>query len=232
MDMVATVSGLSVSYGRRPAVRSLSFDLKKGGSLGLLGANGAGKTSTLRALLGMVSPNEGSVHLLGSPPGVGVYGKIGFAPEEATPPEFLTGLEYLRILGGLKGAATEEAAALMDWFELEPHRKIGDYSKGMRRRIVLGQAFLGEPALLILDEPLNGLDPLMIKRLRERLEGYLKAGGSLLFSSHILAEVEKICSDVVILSRGELKASSPVAPLVEKHGSVEEAFSHLVGGSQ
>src|SRR5262249_36960575 len=102
------------------------------------------------------------------------------------------------------------------------------YSKGMRRRLVLAQAFLAEPELLILDEPLNGLDPLVIIKLRERLIAYRERGGSILYSSHILTEVEKSCSDVAILHEGKLVMMAPVPQIIAEFGSVEAAFAAKV----
>jgi len=123
-----------------------------------------------------------------------------------------------------KSAVTTADKLLAD-FELAPEKKIRDYSKGMRRRLVLAQAFVGAPKVLILDEPLNGLDPLMILKLREYLSEYRKNGGSLLYSSHILSEVERTCTHIAILQEGELVLSDSMENIVNNYGSVEGAFS-------
>jgi ABC-2 type transport system ATP-binding protein len=161
------------------------------------------------------------------------FSRIGFVPEEACPPEFLTSREYLDFIarcrvkdsGRRKALVTE----LFDWFELMPKR-ISHLSKGMRRRLVLAQALLGDPELLILDEPLTGLDPLLIYKLREKLVEFREKGGAILFSSHILAEVEKVCTDIVMLSQGELVCEASVEKLKADHGTVEKAFAEKVGG--
>jgi ABC-2 type transport system ATP-binding protein len=209
--------------------------LGQGAALGLLGLNGAGKTSTIRALMGMLKPRAGTISVFGGRPGSPVaFRRIGFAPENALPPEYLTATEYLRFVGAfrIKDRAKRKEAVeeVRQWFDLAEKKKIREYSKGMVRRLVLAQAFLGNPELLILDEPLNGLDPLVIIKLRERLEAYRKQGGTVLFSSHILAEVEKTCTDVAILSAGKLVHNSSLEVVLEDFGSVETAFASKVGG--
>lgn len=230
MNSVFEIQNIKIAYGFRTAVENLSLTLQPGKSLGLLGANGAGKTSTIKALLGMVKVRSGKIHILGSRPGMtSVFSKMGFAPEDGVPADFLTGEEYLQFVGRLKikSAADrrQQISELLNWFELNPKKYIKEYSKGMKRRIVLAQALLGNPALLILDEPLNGLDPLMIIKLRERLDLYRKNGGTMLYSSHILSEIEKTCSDVSILCEGQLRYQESVEKTVAEHGSVENAFS-------
>lgn len=235
MYSIFETCSLSVFYGSRAAVSELNLKLEKGHSLGILGLNGAGKTSTIRALLGMI-PFTGKVNILEKKPGSpSVFGKLGFAPEEGVPPEFLTGEEYLSFVASLKVAPKSErkkaVSDLLDWFELDKEKYIREYSKGMRRRIVLAQAFLGQPELLILDEPLNGLDPIMIIKLRERLQLFRKDGGSILYSSHILSEVEKTCTDIAILHEGHLKYSEKLEVLISEFSNVERAFTKFVGAT-
>jgi len=230
------MSGVGIAYSFRNAVEDLTLDLQKGGSLGLLGLNGAGKTSTIRSLLGMIKPKRGTISILGDKPGrVRNYYRIGFAPEDGLPPEYLTGEEYLNFVGALKIRSRvdrkRDVKALLDWFELSPKKRIGDYSKGMQRKLILAQSLLGNPEFLILDEPLNGLDPLFILRLRQKLEDYLKAGGTYLLSSHILAEVEKTCHEVAILHEGKLVSRDTVENLAKEFGSVENAFAKKIGKS-
>jgi len=233
-NFVFQMQEVRVCYGRRSAVDSLSLSLERGRSLGMLGPNGAGKTSTLRAILGMVKPRRGQISVMGGPPGDPKnFQKIGFAPEEGSPPEFLTAPEYLSLVAEFKihdrAKRKEEIGDLVQLFELPLDKKIRDYSKGMKRRVVLAQTFLGHPELLVLDEPLNGLDPLLIIKLRKRLEDYMKDGGSLVFSSHILAEVEKTCSVIAILREGSLLCSASTSELVSRFGSIENAFASYVG---
>lgn len=234
--MVFEVNDLEVRYGRKIAVEGIRLSLKEGECLGLLGANGAGKTSTVKALLGMLSPNKGEVKVWGRKAGdpKGLM-RLGFAPEDAVPPEYLTAEEYLHFLGSLRKKKKAErnvaVAELLTWFDLAPKKKIRDYSKGMKRRLVLSQAMLFEPPLLILDEPLNGLDPLVIMKLRDRLDQYRKKGGAILYSSHILAEVEKTCTSVAILSQGKLVYAAGIEELKKEFPSVEAAFAAKAGGT-
>jgi len=231
------MSGVRIQYGVRCAVEDLSLSLKQGGALGLLGLNGAGKTSTIRALMGMLRPSRGTVTVFGGTPGnPKIFRKIGFAPETAFPPEYLTAREYLSFVAsfrlGDRIARKREVAESLEFFELSPAKKIREYSKGMVKRLILAQAFLGSPEMLVLDEPLNGLDPLVIIKLRQKLDQYRGRGGAVLYSSHILAEVEKTCTDIAILSQGKLVCRAPLAEVLSEHGSVENAFAAKVGAGQ
>ncbi len=230
------VQNLTVKYGFRTAVADLHLNVPRGGAVGLLGANGAGKTTTLHAILGFLRPKSGVISLLGKgKAGYKVFREIGFAPDDGCPPEYLNGQEYLNFVGRFripdKKIRASEVQEWLAWFELDPKKRVSGYSKGMKRRLGLAQALIGKPELVILDEPLNGLDPLFILKLREGLEKYLAQGGSLLFSSHILAEVEKICSEVAILAGGKLMLQAPVVDLVSQFGSIEKAFQVKVGGA-
>jgi len=230
------VENLTVRYGFRTAVSDLHLNVPKGGAVGLLGANGAGKTTTLHAILGFLRPKSGTISILGKgKAGPAAFHHIGFAPDDGCPPEYLNGREYLNFVGRFRipDAQTrrKEVDEWLGWFELDPKKRVGGYSKGMKRRLGLAQALLGKPELVILDEPLNGLDPLFIMKLREGLERYLAGGGTLLFSSHILAEVEKVCSEVAIVAGGKLVVQASVAALTAEFGSVEKAFQVKVGGA-
>lgn len=233
-DPIFELDKIVVQYGKYRAVDRLSLTLQKGESLGLLGANGAGKTSTLKALLGMHRPTDGAVRVFGGPTGTpSVLKRLGFAPEESIPPERFTGREYLDFVASFRisdsAKRKDECATLLEELDLAPHKRVSAYSKGMKRRLVLAQALVGSPEFLILDEPLNGLDPLIIVKLRQRLEKYLQGGGSILYSSHILAEVEKTCRRIVILRRGEVVYEGTTAETITKYGSVEAAFEATAG---
>jgi ABC-2 type transport system ATP-binding protein len=231
---ILNIDSVRAGYGLKLVLDNISLSLNRGTSLGILGVNGAGKTTLLDLVLGLRRPRTGKVRVFGHRPHSPLALKhVGFAPEDGLPPEYLTGSEYLKFVAALKKIPrrdrTLQVEQLMDWFELPARLRLGSYSKGMRRRLVLAQAMMGPPELLILDEPLNGLDALFILKLRERLRTYLAAGGTLIFTSHILSEVERLCSEVAILHRGKLLKHSPVAQLVEAHGSVEAAFAIEVG---
>lgn len=235
-DIVFRLTNVSVNYGFSKAIDSISFDLNRGKILGLIGANGAGKTTTIKALLGMLKINKGDVLILGEKKCYPrVCRKLGFAPEDASPPEYLTAKEYLGFLSKYKKSdaidSEKQIGEFLDWFELDPNKAVSKYSKGMKRRLILAQAFLGSPELIILDEPLNGLDPIMIKKLRQKLKEYQNHGTSILYSSHILSEVESTCTDVAMMHRGSLIAKESVEILIKNFGGVEKAFASRVGGT-
>jgi ABC-2 type transport system ATP-binding protein len=233
-ETIIDITGIRVTYGFRRAVDNLTFSIKKGESLAMLGVNGAGKTSTLDAMLGLKRPAKGKVSVFGKTPGsLSVLRRIGYAPEDSSPPGLLKASEYLGLVASLKIAdrslRKNAVLELMDWFDLPAKTKIETYSKGTRRRLILAQALLGKPDLIIFDEPLNGLDPLFILKLRDRIQQYVNLGGTVVFSSHILAEVEKTCSRVIILQEGKLLRDEHTDALVKQFGSIEKAFSQTVG---
>lgn len=227
------LQNVSVRYGSTVAIDNFSLMGSPGQCIGILGVNGAGKTTSIRALLSMVPLHSGSIQIFGkSGRDVESLRRVGYAPEEADPPDFMNPEEYLQFIGRLRlqdpcqvSVQVQEACS---WFELEPQKKIRFLSKGMRRRVILAQAFIGNPELVILDEPLNGLDPLLIKKLREKISSLVLAGKTVLYSSHILAEVEKTCTQIAIVSKGALKGTGSVEEMVQKYGSIESAFTEYI----
>jgi ABC-2 type transport system ATP-binding protein len=233
LESLVEIKGLEVRYGFKKAVNGLSLSINEGEAVGLLGVNGAGKSSTLKALLGIVKPSAGEIHLFNLKPGnTKTFQNLGFAPEEGAPPDYLSGKEYLKFLASFRfpkdANILKEVDEMLAWFEIDPKKRIRDYSKGMKRRLVLAQAFIGDPALVVLDEPLNGLDPLMILKLRERINQKRDSQRALIYSSHILSEVEKCCSRVVILSEGKVVLDDSIEKVCSQFGSVEKAFSEKV----
>lgn len=236
MQNLVEIKGLEVRYGLKKAVDGLSLSIQPGETIGLLGVNGAGKSSTLKAILGMLKPSGGEISLFSLKPGkTETLEKLGFAPEEGSPPDYLSGREYLTFLASFrfkKGLPlSQEVEEILTWFEIDPQKRIREYSKGMKRRLVLAQAFIGDPSLIVLDEPLNGLDPLMIVKLRERINQKKNPERALIYSSHILSEVEKCCTRVVILSNGKVVLDASLEKVVSEFGSIEKAFSEKVKSS-
>lgn len=234
MEIILACKNLEVRYGHRIAIKDLSFELQRGQSLALIGQNGAGKTSTLKAVIGYLPLKSGQIQILGRKSGDWrIFTDIGFAPETAHPPEALRAAEYLGFIARLKGATKKESflivEELISVFELEPHKKIGDYSKGMTRRLILAQAFVKKPALVILDEPLNGLDPLMIIRLRDWINRCRAEGLTFIYSSHILSEIEKSCDRLLLVHEGKCLLEGPLDQIKKDFGSVEQAFYQTVG---
>jgi ABC-2 type transport system ATP-binding protein len=204
------VAGLTKRFGSLTAVDGLSFTVGPGQVVGLLGPNGAGKTTTLRMIVGLVSPTAGSVRLFGEPvhPGSPQLERAGVMVEGPGFVPHLTGrrnLElYWRAGGRKKSEADWERALAAAALGTAIDAKYKTYSHGMRQRLALGQALLGRPQLLILDEPVNGLDPQQIATVRNILHHLAREGTTVLLSSHLLAEVEMTCTHVVVMDHGRL----------------------------
>lgn len=195
----------------------ITFRLRGGKVIGLLGPNGAGKTTLLSMIAGLVTPDSGAVYLFGHrvSPGAPVLSRIGLAIEAPGLVPHMTGRQMLRTTWAVTGrpAADAHLDLVVDISGLDTQsldRKISGYSMGMRQRLAVAQAMLGLPELLVLDEPANGLDPAQIRRLRETLRTYADGGRTVLVSSHVLPEMERICEEVLILHRGRLVLSTPV----------------------
>jgi ABC-2 type transport system ATP-binding protein len=211
------------NYGALTAVKDLSLDVNPGDVFGYLGLNGAGKTTSIRMLLDLIRPTHGEIFVSGFHCQTGtlaVRSMIGYMPGELGLYDDLTGMETLQLLARLQRlpADPDYCSELLERFRLtqaQLHRRIRDYSTGMKRKLVLVQAFQGDPPLLILDEPTEGLDPLMQESFYE-LVGDLHAKGRTIFlSSHVLSEVERICTRVALLRSGELVLDSTVEKVKE-----------------
>jgi ABC-2 type transport system ATP-binding protein len=226
-EVPLVVTGLTKRYpGGLTAVDELSFRVERGQVLGLLGPNGAGKTTVLRMLMGLIEPTSGGVRAFGHrvTAGAAVLSRIGSFVEGPGFLPHLTGMENLRLYWAATGrppvdAAIDEALAIAG-LGVAVHRRVATYSHGMRQRLAIAQAMLGRPDLLILDEPTNGLDPPQIHAMREVLRDYASRGATVLVSSHLLAEVEQICSHVVVMHRGRLVAAGTVADIIAGTGTV------------
>jgi ABC-type multidrug transport system ATPase subunit len=211
---------LSKRYGRRQAVSGLGFAVESGQICALLGPNGAGKTSTMRMLVGLSSPDAGSARILGEPIGLGaeVLRRVGVLIDGPAFVPHLTGTANLRLLW----SATRRAwppPALDDALDLAGlgaaiDRKVKSYSMGMKQRLMLAQAMMRAPEVLILDEPANGLDPAEVRTLREHLGTLARQGAAVLVSSHQLAEVQQLATHAVVMNHGRLVTSGPLADLL------------------
>jgi ABC-2 type transport system ATP-binding protein len=199
-------------YGNVVAVNDLSFRLGAGVT-GLLGPNGAGKTTLLHMLAGFLAPSAGTVHVLGRCPfsEPSVYRQIGLVPERESVYPFLSGLEYVRFNAKLQGLHNSEQAARnaihLVGLEDAMDRQIGTYSKGMRQRVKVAGALVHDPQVLLLDEPFNGMDPRQRLAMMDLMGQMAAQGRTILFSSHILEEVERIGSDILVMVAGRLAAS-------------------------
>jgi len=220
------VVGLTKEFGGVRAVDDLSFTVAPGEVCGLLGPNGAGKTTTLRVLVGLLRPTAGRASLLGVPMTASnpVLSRVGTMIEHADFVPFLSGMKNLELHwreagGDFATANVDEALAIADLGDAV-HRKVKTYSQGMRQRLGVARALLGRPELMVLDEPTNGLDPGEMREIRELLQRLSGRGVTVLLSSHLLGEVEQVCSRVVVMDRGHLVAAGTIAELTAASTSV------------
>jgi ABC-2 type transport system ATP-binding protein len=214
------VDHLTKRYGKTVAVNDLSFRVTPGRITGFLGPNGAGKTTTLKAVLGLVHPTSGTTRVLGK-----AYRdlddplrRVGAVLETSRYHPGRSGRSHLRVVAAQAGIPTTRVEEVLELVAMkEPgKRRVGGYSMGMRQRLGLAAALLGDPELLILDEPANGLDPAGIRWLRDHLRSLAGRGRTILISSHVLAEIEQIADEVVIIHRGRFITQSTTRELAQR----------------
>jgi ABC-2 type transport system ATP-binding protein len=207
-----SLNGVSRWYGNVVAVNDVSFELGSG-ITGLLGPNGAGKSTILHMLTGLLEPSNGEVLVNGASAwrNPDMYRLVGFVPEREAVYPFLTGFEFVRLSARLHALPDPDAAAMraIDEVEMAPakDRAVGGYSKGMKQRIKIAAAIVHQPPILLLDEPFNGADPRQRLRMMEMLQRMAAGGATIVFSSHILEEVERLAENVLVIVSGRLAAS-------------------------
>lgn len=232
------VRDLVKRFNRIPAVAGVSFTINPGEILGYLGPNGAGKSTTVKILTGLVEPTSGEIFFNGEnvkQDFTAFQRRTGYVPEEPHLYPHLTGREYLQLTGRLRGLPRRTLEPKMDellaQFSLweDRHSPLSSYSKGMRQKILLSAALLHDPELLILDEPFSGLDVTTALVLRALLKGLARSGKMILYSSHVLEVVEKVCSRVLILRKGNVVAHDAVENLrtLMQQQSLEGVFAQL-----
>ena len=225
-EPVVETRALTKRYGSVLAVDSLSIQVPRGGVFGLLGPNGSGKTTTMSMLLGLVRPTSGTFCLLGRDTRSGwqeALHHIGAIVESPSFYPYLSGRMNLRYFQGIIGRGdSKDIERLLDLVGLSSraHSKFSTYSQGMKQRLSIAYAMLGDPDLLFLDEPTNGLDPAGMAEVRELIRQLSTEGRTVLLSSHLLHEVEQVCDRVAILSRGRLIAQGAMRDLLQQRGAV------------
>lgn len=218
MEKVITISNLVRDYKNNHGVFDLSFDVKKGEIFGFLGPNGAGKTTTIRHLTGFLKPEKGSCSINGLDcwkESNLIHKTLGYLPGEIVFFDDMSGLEFLHFLISYKKIKNSRLDELVKLFELDTKVKIKKMSKGMKQKVALIAAFLHDPDVLILDEPTSGLDPLMQNKFIELIWAEKARGKTILISSHIFEEIEKICDRVGIIKDGKLVAVNSIEELKE-----------------
>src|SRR5487761_377767 len=219
--------GLSKAYGKRLAVDRLDLEVDRGELFGFLGPNGAGKTTTIRMSLGLIAPTSGSVEILGlavRKHRTELLPRVGALVESPALYSYLSGRDNLRAVGDLLGGATEKRIdEVLEIVQLKgrDRDKVRTYSMGMKQRLGLGMALLNDPDVLILDEPANGLDPAGIVEMRDLLRNLAADGKTVFISSHVLTEVQQICTRVAIINHGKLVRVAPVHDLLQSSGEYE-----------
>ncbi|MFC7440858.1 ABC transporter ATP-binding protein [Laceyella putida] len=235
--IILSVQDLGKKIGKRDIVRHISFDVKEGEIFGFLGPNGAGKTTTIRMLVGLIKPTSGTVHICGHSlrtDFLKAIRHVGCIVENPELYPYLTGQENLEHFARMLPEATpERIAEVVEFVELTPriHDLVKTYSLGMRQRLGIAQALLGNPKLLILDEPTNGLDPAGIRELRAFIRRLAKEKGiSVFISSHILHEVQLMCDRVAIINQGTIVKTAAVNELVQRETLVEWELQPVTDG--
>jgi ABC-2 type transport system ATP-binding protein len=218
MDAAIEIERLTKRYGRLTAVDGLTLRVDPGEVLGFLGPNGAGKTTTIRSLLGFLRPTSGSCRVYGAWPGrdVGVRRRIGYLPGDVRVEPALTPAQLFGWYARLRGVSTARALALSERLGLDTGRRFGALSKGNRQKVGIVQAFLHDPDVLILDEPTTGLDPLRQHEFLAMVAEAARRGAAILFSSHVLSEVERVADRVAVLRSGRLTTVSSVPDLLAR----------------
>ncbi|PYJ55850.1 MAG: ABC transporter ATP-binding protein [Verrucomicrobia bacterium] len=236
---------LTKRFGAQTAVDSLSFEVPAGQIVGFLGPNGAGKSTTLKMLTGMIEPSQGTATICGfdlrrEP--LEVKRRVGFVPESGAVFESLTGLEYLEMVAALYAIPQDAARARIQQFiaffdlsfETLTDKLLGAYSKGMRRKVVITAALLHNPPVVFFDEPLDGLDANAAVGFKALIQTLAREGKTIVYSSHILDVVERVCDRVIIIDKGKLLLDGRPDELVAAHGTgtLERLFTKLTGGSE
>lgn len=239
------VTGLNKRYGTFTAVRDLSFTVRPGEVLGLVGPNGAGKTTTLRSIAGIIPPSSGTVRLAGhdlAVDPVAAKRALAFFPDEPRLFDYLTVRQHLAFVARIYGVVDHapRAQALLDELEIadKADELPGALSRGMKQKLAIACGLLHGPTVMFFDEPLTGLDPLGIRRMKDSILKRAREGATVVLSSHLLHLLEEVCSHVLILKKGEKIADGTVAEVAERFSqgeanvSLEDVFIRATGGTE
>lgn len=245
MQAMIVLDRLTKRFGGLTAVNALSFEVPAGQIVGFLGRNGAGKSTTLRMLTGILEPTAGSAQVCGfdlQTRSLEVKRRVGFVPESGAVFESLTGLEYLETVAALYGiperAARKRIEQFLAFFDLGfdtlTDKLLGAYSKGMRRKVVITAALLHNPPVVLFDEPLEGLDANAAVGFKVLIQTLAREGKAILYSSHVLDVVERVCDRVIIIDKGRLLVDGTPQKLVAERGTgtLERLFTQLTGGEE
>ena len=235
MEHIIETEYLTKKYAELTAVNSVTLNVRKGSLFGLLGPNGSGKTTMIKMLTGQIKPTSGNARVLGldieSDP-VGVRKLVGIIPEQESPPSFLTAMEYLEFIADIRKIPDLENKAdwWFDFLEYGDKRNVlcKDLSRGTRQKLMLTQAFIHEPELALIDEPLINFDPIMQDKVKSFFVSYTKKGKTLFISTHLLDTAEEICTEVAILHLGDLLYTGTMDSVRQEGRHLSDLFLSLV----
>ena len=226
---VLTIEHLSKHYGNIRALVDVSFSVPKGSVFGILGPNGSGKTTLLGLIMDVLQPSSGTYRLFDEAPTAGSRRQIGTFLETPNFYHYLSAVQNLRISAAIKQRGANDIDRVLDIVNLSQRKNspFSTYSLGMKQRLAIAACLLGNPDVLVLDEPTNGLDPVGIAEIRELIKQLQREGKTIIMASHLLDEVEKVCSHVAILKKGELIATGPVNEILATEDIVEVSADNL-----
>ena len=226
METVIQTSNLTKFYGKSRGIENVSISVNKGDIFGFLGPNGAGKSTTIRTILDFIRPTGGNATVFGLDSrrdSVAIRKRIGYIPGDFGLYGNMTGWKFLEYFGKARGGYDKAAATgLAQKMDIKLDRKMKEYSRGMRQKVAIIQAFMNHPDLVIMDEPTNGLDPLIQQNFMDLIKEDVGRGMTIFMSSHVLSDVEKVCNRVAIIKEGSIVAEEKVEDLTKKSGKVLE----------
>ena len=234
------VAGLTKYYSGKPAAREITFSVEKGEVFGLLGTNGAGKSTTIKMLCGLLKPSKGSITISGidlqrTP--LKAKSIMGYLPENPLLYDKLTGAECLELIGKLRKLSTNMIEQRVSYYaktlglDEQIYQEVGTYSKGMRQKIAIAMTLIHDPEMVLLDEPASGLDPRYTKLLKDWIKNLAANGRTILLSTHIIEMAESLCTKVAIIDRGKLLAVGTIQEIQAstRTNNLEDAFIRLIG---
>ncbi|HPI41442.1 MAG TPA: ABC transporter ATP-binding protein [Pseudobdellovibrionaceae bacterium] len=233
-DLKKTYKGSQIEK-EKLILDNVSFSLPESSTVGFVGGNGSGKTTSIKCLLDFIKPDQGTIHFWGSPLDNSTKARLGYLPERPYFYEFLTGMEFLKfhwdLCNSSRNGFQEKALQAIKKVGLEEakDRKLRSYSKGMLQRIGIAQSTLNDPELLILDEPMSGLDPDGRMMVKEILREEQKKKITLFFTTHLLHDVEELCSHLVVIDKGKIIYVGELLPFISKYKNLDEAFHEWRG---
>ncbi len=219
--MVVKISKLKKKFGEFRALDGINLNISQGNLFGLLGPNGSGKSTLIKILTGQLSPTSGEIQVLSKDPTknpIEVRKICGIIPEQETPPSFLSAEEYLNFVSEIRGSNKNKIDWWFDFLDFghERNKLSKDLSRGTRQKLMFAQAFLHEPKLAFIDEPLINLDPVIQSKIKKYLKEYVKKGNTIFLSTHILEIAQEICSEIAIITKGQIKYSGKVKNNLDK----------------